>query len=62
MGAYACREPVDPLTNKRKVIPQPPSSWVIEYVPELQIVPDVLWDKAQKRQHKARPLSKRISS
>jgi site-specific DNA recombinase len=39
----------DPETGKRLARPNPRDQWVIQSVPELQIVPDTLWERVQQR-------------
>ena len=39
----------DPDTGRRQARPVPPSDWVVQDVPELRIVDDVLWERVQTR-------------
>ena len=40
----------DPDTQKRQARMNPPEEWVIEAVPDLQIIDDALWDRVKARQ------------
>lgn len=41
------RKVVDPDTGRRRYVPNPESEWIRKRVPDLQIVPDQLWNRVQ---------------
>ncbi len=55
------RKVVDPRTGKRRYEINPESEWGRTHVPELQIVPDELWDSVQGKRPRPREKKARVS-